>query len=223
MTRYELLSLILACVALLIALAATGAIQSWLQETFGSFTPVAVSGLPVLSTKESVIMMTVPMHLTNKGSRGGCVADIAIRVKALTTKSEWNFFPAFYLDFRGYLTNVRNPEKSIESPFVPIILGGNQTVSKAVLFAPRPPEKIAAVPLRVSDLKAGESYGLETYMLEGDDDCTVPPQMSMKPSTRLSFVFKDAQINDLKSGIAVSPLDTVRDTIREQFIGKGSQ
>jgi hypothetical protein len=219
MTGFEKVTLTFSVAALVVSVVAVGIAQTWLEETFGSFRPVAVSGLPVLSTKDSVIMMSVPMHLTNRGAKGGCIADLAIRVKALTTKSEWNFFPVFYLEFRSYLANVKAPEKSIESPFIPVILGGRQSLPKSVLFAPRPAENVAATPLRVGDLKAGESYSLEAYILEGDDRCAVPERASMKSSTRSTFIFKEAQIVNLKKGIAVSPLDSLRDTIREQFVG----
>lgn len=202
MTRYEMLTIAIAVIALIVSLFGAGLVQA----VFGSFRPAAIPGLPVLFTKNTHIMLVVPMHLTNRGWRAGCIADLGIRVKALTAKSEWSLFPAFFLDFREYMKNVKNPEKSVESPFVPVALGPTQTVSKSILFAPRPPEHIPTEPLSLKDLKPGETYRVETYFLEADENCDSVPSASMKVSTSLDLTLKASHLEGLKRGISVAPL-----------------
>lgn len=197
-----------------------------IMELVFPFRPVGNIGTPIFRRLEDTQFLTiaVPIFLGNKGDGSGCINDLALKLKATKTKTEWTFFPAYFLKPGLYRYEQSEDEGSkkaqldIEGPYTPIYLHGNQSVIKPLFFLQRPPEKFLS--LVISDLNSNEVYKLELHALTSGAPCGISEDDDYTLLASEEVIFDKSWLEDLGCGKTVQIIWSKLDKIREALIGK---
>ena len=186
------------------------------------FKPVAELGHPSFRLLDGTAYLAIvaPISINNRGWQPGCIVDIALRIKAQATKTEWSFFPTHYL--KPHVEDETQQKKgkawklAIESSPTPIPLGGRQTLTKTALFLHRPPNKHPR--LTISDLKPNEFYEMTLHLLTSVNGCIVSDR-PYTPSGLASVKFGE-HLAGIKEGLLVQIPPHKLDILRETFIAQ---
>jgi hypothetical protein len=187
------------------------------------FEPMISLGNPILKDVSGILSIVMRVPITNNGGEAGCVADVALRVESKSARTQWSYFPAWQINLERYLRGVavkEDPFLAVEAPVSPLPLPGKAAKDQVILFMPRPASAPKLEPLRAKDLVAGEAYLVSVFLVHAPSDCAVPQDAKYQVHGTREFVLTDDQIKEISRGTAVMPLDTSRDTSREQFIRK---
>jgi hypothetical protein len=185
------------------------------------FEPSVSTGTPVLRDTFGFLTIALSLPVTNNGETPGCISDIGLTLQSKTLKTKWHYFPAWQINMERYLkapASKEDPFVAVEAPVSPIRLPGKSTHQQVILFLPRTPDTPKTDPLRVQDIKPGESYIVSVFLLKGDANCQTSNTSKYEQYTSTDFVLEASHIENLSKGVTVLPLDTVRDSLRKQFV-----
>jgi hypothetical protein len=186
------------------------------------FDPSTSTGTPMLRETAGVITIVLSVPITNKGDDTGCISDIGLTLLSKTSRTQWSYFPAWQINMERYLKAMASKEDpfiAIEAPVSPVKVPGKSTNERVFLFMPRPSSIPQLEPLRVKDLKPGETYVLSVFFAQGDANCGILNTSKYQKFPDTEFVLDQSHITELQAGHAVLPLDTARDALRKQFVG----
>lgn len=213
-------------VVVVIAAIAT-AIAAWVGFYYGywkpksPFEPKITFGAPVLRQVGGLVTITLGIVASNVGGQPGCIADMAVSVQSKIMRTRWTWAPVFFVDMKSYLQKL--PEKqditpSVNNPFSSVVLPASTSETYSVFFMPRTIESPKVEPLQSANLTVGDTYIIELFIVVATGDCAFTKDQKWISAAKSQFVLSQEQLEGFKEGLAVIPLDTVRDKLREKFL-----
>jgi hypothetical protein len=212
-------------VAVIAALASAGAawislyVSVWRPKR--PFAPHVTFGSPILNDFNGMLSITLAMRVSNSGGRAGSIGDMVLSLQSKTSRQRWALTPLSLIDTASYLRAMeekRPISSSIIAPFSSILLPVNASESVSVLFMPRSVKMPEMPPLRPVDLVKGDTYEMELQIVTAGEDGIISANDEWNPAYKLQFLVKQEHMEGLKANLAVFPLDTVRDALREKFL-----
>jgi len=173
------------------------------------FSPSLTPGDPMWSIEavgnaEKGLILVVPIAFLNEGVKPGCLDDIRLTLHSYQEARDTHFYPGLVIDFSAFMKGKEKQEsiyQHIESTFVPILIPGKKSFTKALAFYPRhiiSPE----------NLNRGR-YRIDYFYFERN-------KAEPKSFHSANYMIKEETIKKLKGGIAYVPLNEARDEIRGQ-------
>lgn len=205
-------------VGILVGLASAGAAWTglvWtLQANRAPFSPIVSFGQPIMKQMEGgLVSVVLPMTFSNAGAKEGCIADVALKVRSVSSEVSRTLYPTFSIDVTSYLRGMqegRTPFESVEGPVEPVGLVGHATSDRAVLFMP------SASPWLIDELAPGVAYSFAVYIVPSTAGCEINDNSSWQLATTATFVLNDGHLTALQDNLAVLPLDAARDRLRTE-------
>jgi hypothetical protein len=203
------------------------AIVAWLTFYFTffqpktSFDPKVTFGSPILKEVNGQLSATLVILVSNAGGQAGGIGDMALHIQSKAAKTRWALTPVSLVDIGSYMrgfSEKREVSSSVTAPFSSILLPGNALGSYSVFFMPRAVKNPPLAPLKTADLISDDTYQVELEIVTTGPDGVVSAQGEWKRAAMSEFVLGQDQLVGLKSGLAVIPLDTIRDSLREKFL-----
>ena len=186
------------------------------------FDPKVTFGSPVLKqVQDGLLDVNLVILVSNNGGQAGGIGDMGLHIQSKATKDRWALVPISMVGIGSYLNSLcqeRDISSSVLAPFASILLSPASSGSYSVVFGPRPVKTLSNPLLTSSDLVKGETYEVELDIVTTGADGVVSTKDNWKPVARSQFALTQELLDKLKSGVAIIPVDTVRDSLRKKFL-----